>query len=75
MEFITWKPWAVAIKQSEGTTWGPRVIHVAVPCVLKSNLFRPSVGFNRHTDTNLSGVTSALATITSELCKLFSVTQ
>ena len=41
MEFITRRPWAVAPEQSEGATKGLRVINYVVPCVLKSNLFRP----------------------------------
>ena len=40
MEFIIQRPWAVALKQSEGTTKGLRVINSVIPCVLKSNLFR-----------------------------------
>ena len=38
MEFITRRPWAVA---PESATKGLRVINYVVPCVLKSNLFRP----------------------------------
>ena len=41
MEFITRRPWAVVPEQSEGATKGLRVINYVVPCVLKSNLFRP----------------------------------
>ena len=40
MEFITRRPWAVALEGSEGTTKGLRVINFVDPCVLKSNLFR-----------------------------------
>ena len=41
MEFITRRPLAVASERSEGATKGLRVINYVVPCVLKSNLFRP----------------------------------
>ena len=47
MEFITQRPWAVAPEpeRGKGATKGLRVINYIVPCVLKSNLFRPYMSY------------------------------